>query len=153
MFVRDFAKVPLAQDIVVSRISQADTWVHALDSAFDATDRQVLARYGMRDLVGDTSPCAQARICSVVQRARGVVIGLEWQPTGRPDWEPEVQAEVTVAALGPQLSHLEFDATYSGRKALSPAAADRVVQHRALEYAVRLILNELVKHLTEGARV
>lgn len=153
MFVRDFAKVPLAQDTVVSRASQAEIWVQALGDAFDVADRQVLARYGMAGLAGDTASSAQARICSLVQRSRGAVISLEWQPFEQGTWSPDVQAEVTVSALGPHLSHLEFAASYSNRKGLSMSAADRVVQHRVLEYAVRLILDQLVEHLTEGARV
>lgn len=153
MLVRDFTEIAGAQHAVVEQLSCADTWASAIEGALDAHDRQVLARYGMLSLVGTPDGNIEVRVGSVNRRPRGVVVGIEWQASGRPDWEPVVQGDVTVSSIGPSLSHLDFAGTYFDRNGMSSAAADRVTQQRVLEYAVRLILNRLAGSVSGHVRL
>ena len=153
MFVRDFTEVAVPQQRVVDGLSTAESWSSAIVDALDAPDREVLARYGMLGLVGNRSGSTEVRVRSVQRQQRGVVVGIEWQGAGRREWNPVMQADITVSALGPHLSHVDFTAAYSEQSGRSSAAADRVMQQRVLEYAVRLILNRLAGQLGGGAGV
>lgn len=153
MLVRDFTEIAVAQHTVVEQLSRAETWVVAIAQALGARDRQVLARYGMRSIAGHHDGNAEVRVGSVLRQPRGVVVGVAWQARGRPDWHPVVQADVTVSAIGPALSHLDFAGSYSDRSGMSRTAADRVTQQRVLEYAVRRILNQLAGSLSAQARI
>ncbi len=153
MLVRDFTEIAEAQSCVVDRLSSAETWSCAIADALCTPDREVLARYGMLGLVGTSAGSTEVRVCSVHRHPRGVVVGIAWQGAGCPQWNPVVEADVTVSSLGPRLSHVEFAAAYSGRYGRSSAATDRVTQQRVMEYAVRLILTRLASRLSAGAGV
>ena len=143
MLVRDFIEVPVPLETAVSAVSDPMVWRRALDSSLGPEDHVVLARFGIQGLLGGPDGTTHIRIGSVSHQPRGTVVDVQWH-SGSTDGAPAMQADVTLSALSSQLAHLEFNGCYACVNSLSAAPADRMVQHRVVEFAVRLVLERLV---------
>ena len=147
MLVRDFIEVPAPLEAAVSALADPRLWQRALDVALEPAEQVVLARFGIQGIFGTPAQATEVRVGGIAHQPRGTIVDVQWQPAGEVDWVPVVQGDVTLSALGPRLTHIEFNACYCRPSAVSSSPADRVVQHRVVEYAVRLILQRLADGL------
>jgi hypothetical protein len=78
-----------------------------------------------------------------------VRIPLNWEATGTPGLFPRMDADLVLAAVGPELTHLEFRGTY--RPPLGPIgrALDRALLHRVAEASVKGFVDRLAATLSE----
>ena len=150
MLVRDFIGVPVPLEAAVTAVTDPHLWTRALDQGLDPDVQMILARFGIQGLFGESSNPADVRIGTPTHQPRGTIVDVQWQPGDSRGWVPVMQADVTLSALGSQLSHLEFNGCYCRSSALSATPADRVMQHRVVEYAVRLILIRMARGLVGG---
>lgn len=148
MLVRDFIEVPVALETAVRAVGDPGFWVHALDPELEPGAHVLLARFGIQGLCGHPSVPIHLRVGLPTRQPRGTIIDVQWQSGSASGSDPVMQADVTLSALGSRLVHLEFNGCYCGAGVLSAAPADRVMQHRVLEYAVRLILMRMARGLT-----
>jgi hypothetical protein len=151
MLVRDFIEVPIPLEAAVTAVVDPVLWTRALDADLDPAEQVVLARFGIQGLFGKASAPMDIRIGRPTHQPRGTIVDVQWQPGGGNEWVPVMQADVTLSALSSRLSHLEFNGCYCRSSALSSTPADRVVQHRVVEYAVRMILERVAKELLRSA--
>lgn len=151
MLVRDFIEVAVPLEAAVTAVTDPELWTRALDADLDPADQVILARFGIQGLFGKPSRPSDVRVGRTSHQPRGTIVDLQWQPSGTEDWVPVMQADITLSALSSQLSHLEFNGCYCRSSALSSTPADRVVQHRVVEYAVRMILERVSRALLHGA--
>lgn len=151
MLVRDFIEVPIPLEAAVSAVTDPELWMRALDAELDPAEQVILARFGIQGLFGKPSTPVEVRVGNTTHQPRGTIVDVQWQPGGAEDWLPVMQADVTLSALSSQLAHLEFNGCYCRSSALSSTPADRVVQHRVVEYAVRMILERLSRELLRTA--
>lgn len=76
-------------------------------------------------------------------------IPLTWEATGTPGLFPRMDADLVLAAVGPELTHLEFRGTY--RPPLGPIGRvlDRSLLHRVAEASVKRFVDRLAGALLE----
>jgi hypothetical protein len=81
-----------------------------------------------------------------------VRIPLTWEATGTPGLFPRMDADLVLAAVGPELTHLEFRGTY--RPPLGPIgrALDRALLHRVAEASVKSFVDRLASAMLERMR-
>jgi hypothetical protein len=150
MLVRDFIEVAVPLEAAVTAVADSNSWTRALNAELDPNEQMVLARFGIQGLFGDPSAPVDVRIETPTHQPRGTIVDVQWQPSDAHGWNPVMQADVALSALSSQLTHLEFNGCYCRSTALSAAPADRVMQHRVVEYAVRLILMRVACGLARG---
>lgn len=151
MLVRDFIEVPVPLEAAVTAVTDSELWVRALGAELDPAEQVILARFGIQGLFGKPTQPVEVRVGRATHQPRGTIVDVQWQPGGVTDWVPVMQADLTLSALSSQLAHLEFTGCYCRSSALSSTAADRVVQHRVVEFAVRIILERVAKELLRTA--
>lgn len=151
MLVRDFVEVSAPLETAVAALRDQTFWERALDADLEPEERVVLARFGIQGLFGRHGQPMEVRVGSPTRQPRGVIIDVQWQIAGRKEWLPVMQADLTLSALSSQLVHVEFNGCYCIPSGLSAAPADRMVQHRVVEYAVRLILMRVARGLARSA--
>jgi hypothetical protein len=78
-----------------------------------------------------------------------VRIPLTWEATGTPGLFPRMDADLVLAAVGHELTHVEFRGTY--RPPLGPVgrALDRALLHRVAEASVKSFVDQLATSLLE----
>lgn len=96
---------------------------------------------------------AKAVELDVGEPARGATqtwIPLSWEATGVPGLFPKMDADVIVAAVGPELTQIAFRGSY--RVPLGPVgrAVDRVVLHRLAEASVKAFVDRIAQALHDG---
>ena len=151
MLVRDFVEVGAPLERAIAAVADPLFWERALDVELEPNEQVILTRFGIHGLFGRPGQPMEVRVGDPIRQPRGVIIDVQWQAAGRPAWFPVMQADLTLSALSSQLVHIELNGCYSRLSALSPAPADRVVQHRVVEYAVRLILMRVAQGLAPSA--
>ena len=150
MLVRDFIEVPMPLDTAVAAVADPLVWERALHAELDPEAHTVLARFGIHGLFGSSVDPVEVRIGKTTRLPRGTIIDVQWGRSHGSGWEPVVQADATLSALGSRLAHLEFNACSFRSASLSSSPADRIMQHRVVEYAVRLILTRLADSLSRS---
>ena len=148
MLVRYFIEVPVPLETAVGAVSDPGFWGHALDPELEPGAHVLLARFGIQGLCGHPSEPVHLRVGVPTHQPRGTIIDVQWRSGAGSGADPVMQADVTLSALGSRLVHLEFNGCYCGPGVLSAAPADRMMQHRVLEYAVRMILLRTARGLT-----
>ena len=150
MLVRDFVEVSVPLETAIAGVSNPEFWGRALDAELEPDEQVVLARFGIQGLFGGPDQPVEIRVGNPTRQQRGVIIDVQWQAARRREWLPVMQADLTLSALSSQLVHVEFNGCYCRPSAMSAAPADRVVQHRVVEYAVRLILMRVARGLARS---
>ena len=148
MLVRDFIEVPVPLDAAVAAVADPEMWERALAQYLTPPDHIVVARFGMQGLFGSTGAPMEVRIGRTTHLPRGTIVDVQWGHDAGLGWYPVFQADATLSALTSQMVHLEFNGCYCRSGALSSSPADRMMQHRVVEYAVRLILTRLADSVT-----
>jgi hypothetical protein len=150
MLVRDFVEVSVPLETAVGAVSDPSFWERVLGPEPEPDEQVILARFGIQGLFGRPSRPLEVRVGEPTRQPRGTIVDLQWQAAGQDAWLPVMQADITLSALSSQLVHLEFTGCYCRSAALSAAPADRVVQQRVVEFAVRLILMRAVRGLSRS---
>ena len=79
-------------------------------------------------------------------------IPLTWEATGTPGLFPRMDADLLLAAVGPERAHLEFRGSY--QPALGPVGwvIDRALLHRVAEASVKGFVDRLAAALEQRVR-
>lgn len=147
MLVRDFIQVPVPLDAAVAGVGDPAVWEGVLTGHLNPPEHSVFTRFGMQGLFGSAVRPMAVRIGRTAHLPRGTIVDVQWGYEAPSGWEAVVQADATLSALAASTVHLEFNGCILGSAAISPSPADRVMQHRVVEYAVRLILTRLADSL------
>ena len=147
MLVRDFIEVPAPLETVAAAVSDSAVWGRVLAEDLNPIDQSVLARFGMQGLLASRGMPMEVRIGRTTRHPRGTIIDVQWGHETFSGWDPVIQADATLSPLGANVVHLEFNGCYCGSGVLSSSPADRMMQHRVVEYAVRLILTRFADSL------
>jgi hypothetical protein len=127
-----------------------------LDGLPEAAD--VAYRHGeeLRSRIGPgSSPIAKAVRLDVGRPDRQdgqLTIPLTWKATGTPGLFPRMDADLVLAAVGPERAHLEFRGSY--QPVLGPVGwvIDRTLLHRVAEASVKGFVDRLAAALEERVR-
>ena len=81
--------------------------------------------------------------------AQQTTIPFAWEATGTPGLFPKLDADLIVAAVGPELSQIAMRGTYAPPLGPLGRALDRAVLHRVAEASVKSFVDR-VAHLVES---
>lgn len=149
MLVRDFIEVPIPLEAAVAAVSDPSTWERVLGQHLNLPAHSIVARFGLQGLFGSVRAPMEVRIGRTTHLPRGTIVDVQWGRNAASGWDPVVQADATLSALTSHVVHLEFNGCYCHAGVLSASPADRMMQHRVVEYAVRLILTRLADSVTD----
>ena len=148
MLVRDFIEVPLSLEAAVDGAGDQTVWTRALEGEIGPEERTLLARFGIDGVLPHFGKTVEVRVGNPHRHPRGTIIDVQWQAADGSGWFPVMQADVTLSALGPCWTHIEFNGSYMPPGGLPGRVADRLVLHRVAEHVVRLVLTRLADTLT-----
>jgi hypothetical protein len=106
-------------------------------------------RSRLRSGQGAVAKTVRLHVGNPHQQDGQVRIPLTWEATGTPGLFPRMDADLVLAAVGPELTHVEFRGTY--RPPLGPVgrALDRALLHRVAEASVKSFVDQLAAALLE----
>jgi hypothetical protein len=128
-----------------------------LDGLPEAADVAYRRGEELRSRIGPgRGPVAKAVRLDVGRAHRGdgaLRIPLTWEATGTPGLFPRMEADLVLAAVGPERAHLEFRGSY--RPPLGPVGRvlDRALLHRLAEASVKGFVDRLAAALEERMRL
>ena len=82
---------------------------------------------------------------------RQTTIPFAWEATGTPGLFPKLDADLIVAAVGPELSQIAMRGTYSPPLGPLGRALDRAVLHRVAEASVKGFVDRVAQSVGGGA--
>lgn len=117
-----------------------------LDGMAEAAD--IAYREGERLLskVGPGGPVAKSvhlRVGSPARRGETTAFPLAWEATGTPGLFPRMEAEIVLAPLGPRLTRVTFEGSYSPPLGAVGRGLDRVLLHRVAEATVKHLVDRI----------
>lgn len=77
------------------------------------------------------------------------VLALAWSAPRRPGWFPEMRATLTMYAVSPMETQLDFDGTYRPPLGVFGAAVDALALHRFAEASIAGFLHEVAWFLRD----
>jgi hypothetical protein len=85
-----------------------------------------------------------------IQRADSTAVPLSWWATGTPGMFPTMEAELSVAAMGPDLTQVTFQGTYKPPLGIVGHVLDRTLLHRFAESSVKDFVDRVISDLDQG---
>ena len=87
-----------------------------------------------------------------VRAADSTSVPLKWWATGTPGLFPTMDADLVVAALGPDLTQITFRGTYKPPLGVVGQVLDKALLHRFAESSVKDFVDRIISELeSEGA--
>ena len=77
-------------------------------------------------------------------------VPLTWEATGTPDLFPRMEADLVIAALGPELTQLSLRGTYRPPLGHIGHVLDRALLHRIAEASVKTFVDGIAAALVKG---
>jgi hypothetical protein len=152
MFVRYFVDIPVSVDTVRRLLmSTPETWLPALAERAGATGAAYLTDVGFGGGVLRLDHRVALRV------GRGQVIGeawvlpIVWEAVGGGGLFPSLEADIELAALGPDCTHVSLSGRYRPPGGALGRIADRALFHRVAEATVRDFIDRLAARLMSEA--
>ena len=100
------------------------------------------------DLLAKT---VRIRVGEPVRGTAETAIPLVWEATGTPGLFPKMEADLVIAALGPELSQVALRGTYEPPLGILGRALDRTLLHRLAEASVKGLVDRIAHAVAENA--
>jgi len=85
-----------------------------------------------------------------IQDADRTSLPLAWWATGTPGLFPTMEADLTAAPMGPDITQVAFQGTYKPPLGIVGHVLDRALLHRFAESSVKDFVDRIVVELTTG---
>lgn len=85
-----------------------------------------------------------------IRSADSTSVPLSWWATGTPGLFPTMDAELSVAAMGPELTQVSFQGTYKPPLGIVGQVLNRTLLHRFAESSVKDFVDRVIAELDEG---
>jgi hypothetical protein len=85
-----------------------------------------------------------------IHRSDSTAVPLSWWATGTPGLFPTMEAELAVAAMGPDLTQVTFQGTYKPPLGIVGQVLDRTLLHRFAESSVKDFVDRVISDLDQG---
>jgi len=155
MFVRYYLELPRPfQEVEAALLTSPEDWVPGLASDADAGGERLLAEVGVGPGAHRLEKQVRIELGQPFRIASKTILPMTWKATLAEGLFPSLEADLEVAALGPNRTQLSISARY--RPPLGPLgrAIDRTLLHRVAEATVKNFLDrageKLVGPLSRG---
>ncbi len=92
----------------------------------------------------------EVRLGNTVAAADRVTLSISWTATGPTALFPQMDAELMIEPIGPDLTQLTFQGSYTPPLGLPGRLLDRWVLHRVAEASVKNLVDRIAKALRES---
>ncbi|HEX9122346.1 MAG TPA: hypothetical protein VF984_03155 [Actinomycetota bacterium] len=139
MFIRYYLDLPMRFEEVESRLLEdPGSWVPGIAEGAESRGERLLAEVGF-------PMSAERRVAKSVEIELGTVyripskalLPLTWKATGSEALFPVLEADLEVAALGPERTQLSISGRYHPPLGMVGRALDRAMLHRVAEATVK----------------
>jgi hypothetical protein len=148
VFVHDFTYVQAPFERVAETLTGSPSLDREAHAAVDEGDR-FLAVVGPLGAAPGLSKAVVVSVGQSHQRGDALVVPLLWIATGPRALFPSLEADLEVAAAGPDRTQLSLMGTYDPPGGELGRLVDRFVLHRVAEATIRGFLRELAASLGE----
>lgn len=152
MFLRYFAELGRPFETVEAELlGVAEEWIP--DVARDANDRgeRLLAEVGFGPLGRRVEKQVRIELGEAVRMSSKTVLPMSWRATGLRALFPVLEADIEVAALGPNKAQLSINGRYEPPLGALGRAIDRALMHRVAEATVKDFLDRVAERLQSRA--
>lgn len=142
MFIRYFLDLPMPfEEVEEALLASPETWVPNL--ARDAEDRgeALLIEVGFGSDRIRVDKHVEVQLGVPLRIASKTMLPMTWTPTGAHGLFPALEADIEVAALGPNRTQLSISARYRPPMGLVGRAVDKALLHRVAEATVKDFLD------------
>jgi hypothetical protein len=160
MFIRYFLELNLRFDEVEDALlASPETWVPNLARDAEGRGEALLAEVGFGGDVLRVDKHVEIQLGVPLRISSKTILPLTWTPTGTPGLFPALEADVEVAALGPNMTQVSISARYKPPMGAVGRAVDKTLLHRVAEATVKNFLDGVGEGLLaivasrSGARV
>ena len=160
MFIRYFLELNLRFDEVEDALlASPETWVPNLARDAEGRGEALLAEVGFGGDVLRMDKHVEIQLGAPLRISSKTMLPLTWTPTGTQGLFPALEADIEVAALGPNMTQLSISARYRPPMGAVGRAVDKTLLHRVAEATVKNFLDGVGEGLTAivasraGARV
>jgi len=148
MFLRYFVELALPFETVDAELlGLPEEWIPGV--ARDANDRgeRLLAEVGFGPQNRRVEKQVRIELGEAVRLSSKTVLPMSWRATGLQPLFPVLEADIEVAALGPNRTQLSINARYEPPFRALGRAIDRALMHRVAEATVKDFLDRVAQGL------
>ncbi len=143
MFIRYFLELPFRfEDVEGALLSAPEEWLAGLVGGAEDRGELLLAEVGFGDGRRVTKKVA-IQLGAPLQFPSKTLVPMTWKVTGPEALFPTLEADVEVAALGPNRTQLSINARYRPPFGAVGRAIDRALLHRVAEATVKDFLDRI----------
>jgi hypothetical protein len=152
MFARYFLDLPVPFDTVeASLLEDAEAWVPGLLRAAEDRGQLLLAEVGFAVETGRIDKEVEIRLGTPYRITSKTLLPMTWRATGAERLFPQLDADIEVAALGPNRTQLSISARYRPPMGALGRALDRTMLHRVAEATIKDFLDRVGERLSGRA--
>jgi hypothetical protein len=142
MFVRYFVELDLpSPEVERSLLWAPDQWVPGLAQEAEAAGERLLAEVGFGPGGRRVEKQVEIELGVPIHFPSKTILPLSWRATGPGRLFPELEADLEVAAIGPDRTQLSISGRYRPPLGLLGRAMDRALLHRVAEATVKDFLD------------
>lgn len=151
MFIYYFAQLgqtfEKVDDRVCKLLGDFDGWA---DAAYRHGE-ELRARVGVGSPRPFIAKTVSLQVGRPVRTPNQTTIPLAWQATGAPGLFPRMNADLTIARLGPEMTQLGFSGSYEAPLGPVGQAIDSALLHRIAESSVKSFVDRIADAVDDGA--
>lgn len=152
MFVRYFVDVPLPLEQAERLLLDApERWIPGLAGSAHARGQRLLAEVGFGKAGRRVAKRVEIELGRPLHYATKTVVPLTWRATGPESLFPSLDADLEVAALGPDRSQLAVSARYRPPMGAVGRIVDRALLHRVAEATLKDFVDRVAERLLTPA--
>jgi hypothetical protein len=148
MFVRYFLELPFAAEPVEAALfSSPEEWIPGVVEDASRHGESLLAEVGFETPGGRIHKTVELEIDQPLRLGFSTLLPIRWRAAGLSNLFPVMEADVEVAALGPERSQLSFIGRYNPPLSVVGLTVDRVLLHRVAEATSKDFLDRMAQRL------
>ncbi|HZD17893.1 MAG TPA: hypothetical protein VE669_07110 [Actinomycetota bacterium] len=144
MFARYYLELPIPFDQVESALLADPTgWMPGLLRDAEVRGERLLAEVGFAGSPRRIEKEVEIRLGKPYRIPSKTLLPMTWRATGAEELFPHLDADIEVAALGPNRSQLSISARYRPPMGVVGRALDRALLHRVAEATIKDFLDRV----------
>jgi hypothetical protein len=154
VFIRYFLDIGLPIEEVERRLlASPAAWVPGLARDAESRGQRLLAEVGFQTKERRVDKEVEIELGEPYRIPSKTLLPMSWKATGPESLFPALEADVEIAALGPNRTQLSMSARYRPPMGVVGRALDRTLLHRVAEATVKDFLDRVGEQLAARAPV
>jgi len=152
VFVRYYLEVPLPfAEAEATLVREPEAWVPRLAQDAQARGERLLSEVGFGANGRRVGKVVEIQFGEAVTVATKTIVPMQWHAAGADVLFPTLEADLEVAALGPNRSQFAITARYTPPLGALGRAVDRALLHRVAEATIKDFMDEAGRALASRA--